>query len=410
MKIAIITTGDEVMSGNVVDTNAAYLSDKCWMKGHEVVWRFSVCDKTDDIASACKLAADKADVVFVTGGLGATADDITLEAAAKAFGKKMIYHDDIWRGIQSFFKEIGRECTENNKRQAYLPEGGKALKNTVGTAPGVQVKLGGAIFFFLPGVPKELYQIFGDSIDVWLEKNSTKGIYRERFLKCFGIPEASLDERLKGVDLAGCRLSFRVSFPEIKLKLVVRAASKAKADAAILKAEKNIRTRVDEFIFGSGEETLESVVGKLLANKKLKLASAESCTGGLIASKLTDVSGASAYFERGFVTYSNESKIAELGVSEAVIKKHGAVSRECAVAMAEGARKVSGADVALSVTGIAGPTGGTKEKPVGTVHMAVATKNGTAHAVYCHPRDRASFKILVAFEVLDLLRRELLKL
>ncbi len=410
MKIAIITTGDEVMSGNVVDTDAAYLSDKCWMKGHEVVWRFSVCDRLEDIADACKLAAGKADVVFVTGGLGATADDITLEAAAQAFDKKMVYHDDIWREICAFFKKIDRECTQNNKRQAYLPEGGKALKNTVGTAPGVQVKLGGAIFFFLPGVPKELYQIYGDSIDVWLEKNSTKGIYRERFLKCFGIPEASLDERLKGVDLAGCRLSFRVTFPEIKLKLVVRAASKAKADAAILKAEKNIRTRVDEFIFGSGEETIESVVGKLLAKKKLKLATAESCTGGLIASKLTDVSGASGYFERGFVTYSNESKIAELGVSEAVIKKHGAVSRECAVAMAEGARKVSGADAALSVTGIAGPTGGTKEKPVGTVHMAVATKNGTAHAVYCHPRDRASFKILVAFEVLDLLRRELLKL
>ncbi len=403
MKIAIITTGDEIMSGNVVDTNASWIADKCWMLGHPVVWHGGVGDFADAIGDACKLAAERADVVFVSGGLGATIDDITVEAASKAFGKKLILNDEIWKDIKDFFKRLGRECTENNKRQAYIPEGGKPLANKVGTAPGVQVKFGKAVFFFLPGVPKELYQIFSDSIVPWLKETSGDTAYHQRFLRCFGIPEASFDERLKSLKLDNVRMSFRVTFPEVKIKLVSRTGEKQVADA-----EKKIRAAIGNFIFGTDDETIAEAVGKLLKVKKFTLATAESCTGGLISNLVTNVSGASEWFERGVVSYSNRSKVEILGVKEATIKKHGAVSEACAREMAEGIRNLSGANIGLSVTGIAGPTGGSVEKPVGTVHMAIATPTGTEYKQYTHPRDREAFKILVAYEALDMVRRYLL--
>lgn len=420
MKIAIVTTGDEIMSGNVVDTNSAWLADKCWMLGHEVVWHGGVGDRADAIGDACLLAGERAEAVFVTGGLGATLDDITVESAAKAFGKKMVLHEDIWRGIQDFFKRVGRECTENNKRQAFLPEGGKPLTNTVGTAPGVQVKFGKAVFFFLPGVPKELFQIFNDSILPWLAERSGENVYEQRFLKCFGIPEASFDERLKGLELGDVRLSFRVTFPEVKIKLVSRgnvaegfslpkSNGTLKGSATnILNVEQHIRERIGEYIFGTDDETMAEVVGKLLLKNKKRLAVAESCTGGLIAHMLTNIPGASNWFERGVVSYSNESKVQLLGVKEATLEQHGAVSEACAREMAEGVRKISGAELGLAVTGIAGPTGGTKEKPVGTVHIALASSKGTGHVERRFSRDRESFKLIAVYEALDLVRRKLM--
>ena len=403
MKIAIVTTGDEIMSGNVVDTNSAWLADKCWMLGHEVVWHGGVPDREDAIGEMCKLAAEYAEIVFVSGGLGATLDDITVESAAKAFGKKLILHEDIWNGIQAFFKKVGRECTDNNKRQSYIPEGGKPLTNRVGTAPGVQVKLGPAIFFFLPGVPRELYQIFNDSIFPWLKEKAGEHIYSQKFLRCFGIPEASFDERLKGLELGDVRMSFRASYPEVKIKLVI-----GKTEEELKKTEMLIRKRLGDHIFGENDDTLEAVVGKLLQKKKMTLAVAESCTGGRIANLLTDVPGASQWFERGIISYSNVSKTDMLGVKEETIKEHGAVSEECAKEMAEGVRKVSGASLGLSVTGVAGPSGGTKENPLGTVHIALASESRTRHISYYHPRERDLFKALTSYEALDLVRRYLL--
>ena len=402
MKIAIVTTGDEIMSGNVVDTNSAWIADKCWMMGHEVVWHGGVGDYAGAIGEACKSAAKMADVVFVTGGLGATLDDITLESAAKAFGKKMVLHDDIWRGIQDFFKKVGRECAKNNKRQAYLPEGGRALANNVGTAPGVQVKLGCAIFFFLPGVPKEMYQIFNDSILPWLGGRSQGQIYSQKFLRCFGMPEASLDEKLKGLNFGSVRVSFRVTFPETKIKLVSHEGEKS-----LLEAERKIRKKLGDYIFGVDEETLAVVVSNLLKNKGFSIAVAESCTGGLISHLLTNVPGASQWFERGIVCYSNKSKVDILKVRETTIKKFGAVSEESAREMADGVRRRACADFGLAVTGIAGPSGGTSSKPVGIVHIALASAKKTRQVSYCHPREREAFKLLVAYEALDLVRRHI---
>ena len=404
MKVAIVTTGDEIMSGNVVDTNSAWIADRCWMLGHKVVWHIGVPDDRRAIGEACKMASKKADTVFVTGGLGATVDDITVESAAAAFKKKMAFDEKIWGNIKSFFKRLGRECTPNNRRQAYLPKGAKPLTNKIGSAPGVMAKLGKATFFFLPGVPKELYHIFDNSIQPWLEKKSDK--YHQKFLRCFGIPEASFDERLKDIKLGNVRLSFRVTFPEVKIKLVARGKNAAKEIASV---EMEIRGRIGDYIFAENDITMETKIGELLTKKGLKLSIAESCTGGLISNMITNVSGSSNYFERGIISYSNRSKIEILGVKEELIEKYGAVSKECAVKMAEGVRQISGSDIGLAVTGIAGPSGGTAQKPVGTVHIAISTKDGNLHKHLCKPRERTAFKIVVAYQALDMVRRYLIR-
>lgn len=409
MKIAILTTGDEIMSGNIVDSNAAWISDRCWSLGCDVVLHMAVRDRSEDIIDMMKTASARADVIIVSGGLGATVDDITLEAASKFFKRKMVFHEDIWTGIKDFFKRINGVCSENNKKQAYMPEGASALENRVGTAPGVRIEKSGVLYFFVPGVPKEMKQIFGDSIFPWLKEKSETPGYCEKFLRCFGLPEATFDQMISGVKHEGVDFSFRVSFPDVRIKLVSRSDDLKKSKKLVDDAAGKIREKIGEYIYGEDNESLEVVVGNLLINKKYKLAVAESCTGGLITSRLTDVPGSSAYLDRGFVTYSNDAKEDELGVRKEIIKAHGAVSAECAAHMAAGALKKSGADVALAVTGIAGPAGGTKEKPVGTVHIAIAGPKGAVHQQYFFPRARIEFKEIVSLTALDMLRRYLLE-
>lgn len=405
MKIAIVTTGDEIMAGNIVDSNAVWISDRCWMLGHKVVLHIGVGDDRRDIGEALMSAGKKAGCVIVSGGLGATVDDITLEAASEAFGLRMVFHEDVWKGIEAFFKKVNRACSENNQRQAYLPEGAKVLPNRVGTAPGVHLAHKGRDYFFVPGVPKEMMQIFEDSIWPWLKENSEAPGYHQRFLRLFGLPEATFDQMIKGLSFEGINLSFRVSFPEVRIKLVARSKKGAEAKRLVDDAAGKIREALGDYIFGEDEETLEGVVGKLLKSKGYRLAIAESCTGGLIADMITDVPGSSGYFERGYVTYSNRAKVEDLGVPADVIEKHGAVSPEIVCAMAEGAKNKGGADYAVAVTGIAGPAGGTRDKPVGTVHIAVAGPEGVVQQHYLYPRDREGFKKIVAATALDMLRR-----
>lgn len=409
LNIAIVTTGDEVMAGNIPDTNATWISDRCWMLGHTMTLHMAVGDNTAAIGNAVIYAASKADVVIVSGGLGATVDDITLASAADALKLKMIYHENIWKEIQEFFDRVGRDCAENNKRQAYMPEGAKALPNKLGTAPGIWLNHNGKDYFFLPGVPKEMKYIFDNSIFPWLAKHSGRPAYFQKFLKCFGLPEATFDAMISDLKFEGINLSFRVTFPETKIKLVARSESEEESKELVAKAADKIRERLGSHVYGEDEETLEEVVGNLLISKKYNLAIAESCTGGMIANMITNVAGSSSYFERGYVTYSNESKIELLGVKPAVIKEHGAVSKETAIAMAEGARKMSKADIAVSVTGIAGSTGGTPEKPVGTVYIAIAGPKGTIVKHYIYSRERIWFKKLVSAGALDMVRRYLIE-
>jgi len=375
--------------------------------GHEVVAHLCVGDSETDIIDSLEYISKRSDVVIVSGGLGPTVDDITLESASKFFGVKMKLSNDVWNEIQGIFKEIKRTCTENNKKQAYLPEGAIALENAVGTAPGVQMNCKGVEYFFVPGVPKEMKYIFEGSIYSWLKSRSECPGYYEKFLKCFGLPEATIDEMISNIDFRGVDLSFRVSFPEIWLKLVSRSKDISDSKCLVEEAALKIRKKLGDSVYGEGEETLESVVGNMLNNKGYKLVIAESCTGGLITHRVTNISGSSSYIDRGFVTYSNASKVDEILVKEDTIAQYGAVSPEVAKEMATGALKKSGADIAISVTGIAGPTGGTDEKPVGTVHIAIADNRGVQHQHLFFPRERVVFKELVASSALDMLRRYL---
>jgi len=416
MQIEILTIGDEILSGNIVDTNTAYLSDKLWLNGFEVTYHTAVRDDADKIKEALLIASNRADLVIVTGGLGPTGDDFTIEVAAKTFRKKLVVDQNYLHHLENLFKQWGRPLKDNNKKQATIPAGAKTFSNRVGTAPGIAVKYKRAQFYFLPGVPREMKQLFEDFI--FPEILSLRKIplhFESKMLRCFGSAESELDFAIKDLyinrtHIENARIGFRAHFPDTFIKISTWHKNKADAHKLLKNVETKIRERVEKYIYGEGDDTLESIVGQLLLKSKKKLATAESCTGGLIANRITNVPGASAYFPNGVVTYSNEAKSAVLGVSADTLKKYGAVSSPCAIEMAQGIRRISKADYGIAVTGIAGPDGGTTAKPVGTVHIALASQAGNWEKKYLLPRNREWFKQMVSSIALDRLRRELLGL
>lgn len=407
MKIEIITTGNEILIGRVIDSNKAWIAERCQMLGHQVIRHASVGDDMASIGEALKAACDRADCVVVSGGLGPTSDDVTVESAAKAFGVSLKLNEKVLRKIQAFFRKTGREMSPSNETQAMIPEGAEILPNEVGTAPGIKVKLGSADVIFLPGVPKELYQIFKDSVIPWLASESEQK-FEQRIVRCFGMPESEVAQKLEGIDVKPAELAYQVKYPDILLRLTAYHADQREARAALDAAAAKLAERLGDVIYAVGETSMQEVVGNMLRDAGMTLATAESCTGGLVADLLTDVPGASEYFDRGMVTYSNASKMQMLGVSEETLRANGAVSRETAMAMAEGVRRVSGTSLGISLTGIAGPGGGTSDKPTGTVHMALATPDGTNAYHYVFARDRRWFKKMAATAALDALRRYLL--
>ncbi len=404
MRVEVVTTGDEVMAGVIVDTNTAWIAARLAAMGHEVVRHESVADDPVAIADVCRAAVGRADAVVVTGGLGPTADDLTVEAAAGAFGVPLVMNENVLKGIRSFIEARGRKMASSNEKQALIPEGGHVLPNPVGTAPGIRICFDKTEFFFLPGVPKELYPIFDTSVAPWFEKHAG-GSHRERVLRCFGCPEATIANKIEGIDFGTARLSFRVHFPEVLLKLVARAPLASDAEAAVARGAAAIAERLGDIVYAEGDEELPAVVGRLLQEQGMTLAVAESCTGGLIADLITDVPGASAWFERGLVTYSNRAKQELLGVGEETLAAHGAVSAQVVAEMAGGLREMSGADVTLAVTGIAGPSGGSEEKPVGTVHIGLAASDGVQTQAFHYPSDRVAFKRFIAWRALDMVRK-----
>lgn len=401
MKIEVITIGDELLSGTIVDTNFAWIGDQLWSRGYDLTGHMTVADDPERIGKALLSAADRSELVIVTGGLGATTDDITLEAAARAFSLPLVLNEQALSEIRVFFKKVDREMSPNNEKQALLPQGARRIENRVGTAPGCLLKFRDTDYFFLPGVPKEMKRQVEDAVLPFLAKADPGRIFIGKVFRCFGLPEASLDQELRGVKL-GVRLGWRVVFPEILVKISTTDPQGAKE---LAKAEGLIRERIGKFIYAEGEESIEKVIGHLLTVRKETVAVAESCTGGLIANLITNVPGSSAYFERGMVTYSNRSKSELLGVDSQLIKKSGAVSGEVARAMAEKVRKSAKTSYGIGVTGIAGPTGGSESKPVGTVHIVVAGPKETKEKKYFFPHDREWFKLLAAHTALHKLRR-----
>ncbi|MEN8162293.1 MAG: competence/damage-inducible protein A [Myxococcota bacterium] len=380
MKAEVLTIGDELLRGEIVDSNKSFLSDRLLRFDVETRFHASVCDDPADMTDAFQRAAARADVVLVSGGLGPTRDDITLEVLAKAFGRKLVRDEPSLAAIRAFFERFGREMSPSNEKQALMPEGATALPNPVGTAPGCMLETDSAVFFCLPGVPRELFRMMDEEVLPRLQQRLRPGarqVMRATLLRTFGMGESTLEDELK--DLAreeGVSLGFRTAFPDNYLRPVVRAATEAEAEARLARVIEAIEKRLGPLIYGRDDETMEQALGRLLAEQGRSLAVAESCTGGLLAERITNVPGASGYFRGGVVAYANEAKRDLLGVPEALLAAHGAVSAPVAKAMAEGVRARLGADLGVSTTGISGPDGGTPEKPVGLVFVGFADATG----------------------------------
>lgn len=410
MKVAILSTGDEVLSGQIADTNAAWLSDFLLGHGFEPALHLVVGDELKQIMDALGLIPGRAEAAVVTGGLGPTADDLTTEAVCRFAGKNAVLNGRALAMIEERFRAIGREMSPSNRRQALVPEGALLLPNPIGTAPGYYLAAAGVHYLVLPGVPREMKRMMEhEALPILLRLRPERRVVARREFRIFGLTESRVGELISGLSFpAGVRVGYRAVFPEIRVKLTAWAEDPAAAEQTLERLAPHIREQVGDFIYSETDEPLAAVVGGLLRQQRKRLAVAESCTGGLIAKLLTDLPGSSDYFERGYIVYSNRAKTELLGVPPELIAAHGAVSAETARAMAEGARQRAGTETALAVTGIAGPAGGSAEKPVGTVHLAVSDAQGVVDQKFYFPRpERESVRELAAFAALELLRRRL---
>jgi nicotinamide-nucleotide amidase len=413
LRCEILSTGDEVLTGMITDTNATWLADRMGGLGFEVVRHTTVGDDRGMLEDAFRKLGESADVVLCTGGLGPTVDDLTTEIAAHVLGVGLKLDEPALRYMESLWSARGRTMPENNRKQALIPETADVLQNPIGTAPGFTAKIGRAHFFFMPGVPREMKLMFDEQVVPRIEAlRPEPTVFEVRVYRSFGLAESAADRLLDGLEsmFPGVKLGFRAHFPEIQIKLTVKGPDAAAARERLEAASAEVIRRIGPNIFSDGDP-LEAVVGAALKREGATLSAAESCTGGLVAEMMTRVPGSSEWFDRGFVTYTNQAKQDLLGVPEALLAQYGAVSEECARAMAEGARAHAKTTYALSVTGIAGPGGGTAEKPVGLVYVGLATPSETVVKRLNWPgRQREQVREISATVALDLLRRALQKL
>ncbi len=387
-KVTILSTGDELTTGRVVDTNSAYIADRLYALGLDVVAILKVGDTKERLLWALKHGLSLADLVIGTGGLGPTTDDLTTETVAEYFGRRLVRDEEVAAGLKRRFEARGLPWTENNLKQALFPEGAAIVPNPAGTAPGFRVETAEKkTLIWLSGVPREMEAMMRETVLAWVAQASGGEQVSSATFKIHGLTESKLDDILRPVLLPPeARLSFRAHYPELTLRLTLRGGKETEKTFTELAAR--IRDLIGPHVYGEGDVTLEEIVGKLLLDKGWTLAVAESITGGAIGQRITSVAGSSAYFKSSIVSYSNEAKIHFLGVNKSTLERHGAVSRETAIEMAEGALREAEADIALSATGIAGPTGGSAEKPVGTVWMAVAHLGGSEARLFRFSGDR----------------------
>jgi nicotinamide-nucleotide amidase len=408
MTCAVLCIGTEIVRGEIVNTNAAHLASSLTDLGFSVLEEIAVGDDIPAIVGTLERLANKVSVIVCTGGLGPTTDDLTSEAVANALGVRLVRDQASLEAIRRRFEKLGRAMSDSNAKQADFPDGAEVLPNPIGTAPGFSVRIGKALAFFMPGVPAEMQRMFDEQVAPRIRALAPNDTHQIR-LHTFGLPESVVGERLAGLEAAnpGVVIGYRAHFPEIEVKVLARAASAAAAREVAERVAQEVRARLAEVIYGEGDDTFAGVLGRELRKRGLTLAIAESCTGGLVGHMITRHPGASEFLLVDAVTYSNNAKTRFLGVNEDVIRGHGAVSAEVAAAMAEGVRHVSGADVALALTGIAGPTGGTQEKPVGTVYIAVAGPSGTTVKHRVFPGDRHRIQTLAAYVGLQLVRQSI---
>lgn len=411
MKAEILCVGTELLLGDIVNTNAQYLSRRLADLGISVYHQSVVGDNVERLKKEFEEAFSRADLVITTGGLGPTPDDLTKETGADYFNKKMILDENSLNKLNSYFIKDGEgELKGNNIKQAYFPEGSIILPNNHGTAPGCALEENNKVLIVLPGPPREMKPMFENSVVPFLKKYS-KGILKSKVLRICGIGEGIMAEKISDIinNSTNPTIAPYAKEWEVTLRITSKANTEEEASKLIEPVESEIRKRLGENIYGEDETSLEEVIAKILISKNLTISTAESCTGGLIASRLVDYPGISSVFMEGAVTYSNEAKINRLNVKKETLETFGAVSEETAREMAEGIAKTSGTIIGLSTTGIAGPGGGTSEKPVGLVYIGLCI-NGNVHAKKLElSGNREMIRRRATITALDWLRRELLK-
>lgn len=409
MKGEIIAVGTELLLGNIVNTNAQYLSQKLAELGIDVYYHLVVGDNLSRVVDTVKNSLERSDLIITSGGLGPTNDDLTKEAVSKALGLELLPNNEAINRIKSYFESSGRKMPECNLKQGYVPEGGRIIENDNGTAPGIIIEKGGKTVIMLPGPPKELKPMFDKSVIPYLEKRTSSTI-KSKILRVIGIGESAVEELLKNIfnEQSNPTIAPYAKDGEVHLRITAKTEETWIADKMIEDMEAKVREILKENIYGCDDETLEEVVVRMLLEKGKTLSIAESCTGGSVAGRLTEVPGVSESFLCGVVTYSNEAKMKLLKVSENTLKLHGAVSRETAEEMALGVRKLSGTDIGISITGIAGPSGGTEEKPVGLCYIGIAYNEKVEAYRFVFNGSRNKIRWNANTKVLDILRRILL--
>jgi nicotinamide-nucleotide amidase len=373
MKSAILTVGTELLFGQITNSNSVYLSQQLNNLGIDVLYHYTVGDNPKRLAEMIRQAFADCDLVITTGGLGPTQDDLTKEIAAEMLNDELILHQDILSKLESYSKRANRVLTNNNRKQAFLPSRAVRFDNELGTAPGFALEDKGRTIICLPGPPGEMTQMFEQKVKPYLQEKTEDVIYY-KIIRTFGIGESMLETELKQwIDgQTDPTLATYAKEGEAYLRITSKRSTLEEAQAAVDDMIENINQKIGQYIYSYDGEDLYEVVGKKLLEKNISISSAESCTGGLFAKTLTDLPGISAVYDRGFVTYNNKAKMEELGVKAETLEKFGAVSEETAIEMTKGLKKVTGSRLCISVTGIAGPGGGTEEKPVGLVYICAS--------------------------------------
>lgn len=413
MRAELISTGTEILLGQILNTNAQYLGQRMAQLGINVYFQTTVGDNEQRLTEALQIALERSEIVVITGGLGPTMDDLTKEALARFLGLKMFIDEASLKHIEEFFCARGRKMPEVNKKQALIPEGATVISNKMGTAPGVIIENAGKIIVVLPGPPVEMQPMFAETVEPYLKKRlgEDKLTIVSRVLRILGMGESTVQEHIEDLVIAQTNptVAFLAPGGEVLVRLTARAKTEIEARKMIKVLETEIRKRIGDYIYGADDENLEKVVAVLLKKRGLTVSTAESCTGGLIAKRLTDIPGISENYLYGMVTYDNQAKIQLLGVSPNILEKYGAVSEETALEMARGVRQAVGTDLALAVTGIAGPGGGTPEKPLGLVYIGFADRDTTIVQRFLFVGDRETIRWQAANSALNSLRKYLIQ-
>ena len=412
MRAQIISIGDEILIGQTVNTNASFIGEHLTSLQIDVVRVLTIGDDDEMIMSTLESASKHSDLIILTGGLGPTHDDITRSCIVRYFDTELIRNDLVLEDIRERFKVRGRKVTKINEEQALVPKIADVIRNSRGTAPGLWIEKDDKIFVVMPGVPHEMEEMMRETVIPRLKETlgEKKEFVEIKNFLTTGIAESYLYEALGDLDelLKGAKLAFLPNQFGVKLRVTVKGNSEEEAHNKLTELEQKIRASAGRYIYGKDNDTLEDVVARLLTDRGVTISTAESCTGGLIANRLTNISGSSKYLERGVVAYSNAAKVEMLKVDEDLIQKYGAVSLEVARLMAEGIKAVSGTDIGLAVTGIMGPTGATPDKPIGLVYIGICDDKICTAKEFRFGDNRIMNKERTSQAALDMLRRNLL--